>query len=126
MNPANLRYTEGHTWVRTEDGEAVVGITDYAQQQLGSILYVETSEPGDTVRQFAPAGSVESDKSTSDFVSPVSGEVIAVNEEALGAPEKLNEDPYGEGWLLRIRMSDPSEVEDLLTAEEYEERIANA
>ncbi len=124
MNPPNLRYTEGHTWVRAENGEAIVGITDYAQEQLGSILYVEVSDPGETVQQFGPCGSIESDKSTADVIAPVSGEVIEANEEVLTAPEKINEDAYGEGWILRIRMSDPTELDALMTADEYQERTA--
>lgn len=126
MNPKELRYSKGHTWVRVEDGTATIGVTDYAQHQLGSVLFVELKQPGEAVVQFEPCGSVESDKATADITSPVSGKVIEVNEEARNAPELLNKDPYGEGWLLKLEISSPGEVANLMSAEEFEAFIANA
>ncbi|MBI2303787.1 MAG: glycine cleavage system protein GcvH [Chloroflexi bacterium] len=120
MNPKDCKYSKGHTWVRVAGGEAIIGITDYAQQQMGSILFVETKEVGSQINQFQPCGTVESDKATSDVMSPISGEVVAVNQEAVDAPELLNQDPYGAGWLLKARPANPKELDDLMTAEQFE------
>ena len=120
MNPEDCKYSEGHTWVRAEDGEATIGLSDYAQERLGSILFVELKEPGDEVTMGEPCGSIESDKATSDISCPVSGEIIAMNEEVLDAPELVNDDPYGEGWLLRVRMNNPQELDELMSASEFE------
>jgi len=124
MNPRDYKYTEGHTWVKAEDIEAKIGITQYAVKQLGSILFLEVADVGEAITQFEPCGTVESAKATSDIMSPVSGEVTAVNEEAIDSLEMVEEDPYGTGWLLRVRMSDPAELDALMSAEEFEKYIA--
>lgn len=118
--PADLRYTPSHEWVRIEGDEAVVGISDFAQSELGDIVYVELPEVGRTLAKGEAFGVVESVKTVSDVYAPVAGEVTAVNSELEPHAETINRDPYGEGWIMRLRMSDPSEVESLLTAEAYE------
>lgn len=125
MNPKDCRYTKGHTWVRPEDGIATIGVTDYAQEQLGAVLFVEVAEVGDTVTQFQSCGTVESDKATSDIICPVSGQVVEVNGEALDAPEMLNQEPYGGGWLLKVKLADRNELKGLMSAQEFEAYIAS-
>ena len=115
----DLLYTKTHEWVRVEDDIAVVGITDFAQEQLGDITYVELPQVGDVLEPGQEMGSVESVKAASELYSPISGEVLEVNTELEAAPEKVNSDPYGEGWLLRARLS--AEPTGLLSPEEYEE-----
>ncbi|MFP5259908.1 MAG: glycine cleavage system protein GcvH [Acidobacteriota bacterium] len=115
----DLLYSKTHEWARVEDEIAVVGITDFAQEQLGDITYVELPAVGDTVEAGQEMGSVESVKAASELYSPVSGEVIEVNEELEAAPEKVNADPFGEGWLIRVRLTE--EPIGLLSPEEYEE-----
>lgn len=117
--PQDLLYTKEHEWVRTEDGIAVVGITDYAQDQLGDVVYVDLPPRGARLVQFEKMGEIESVKTVSDLYSPVSGEVVEVNENAREHPERVNEDPYGEGWLLRVKMDEPGELEGLLSAADY-------
>ena len=127
MNPTDRKYTQEHEWVKLEDADtsrAVAGITDYAQDQLGDIVYVELPKLGSTVSHLGKMGEIESVKSVSDLFSPISGEVIEVNERLLQHPEIANEDPFGEGWLVRIRMTDASELESLLSAEDYEAFIS--
>jgi glycine cleavage system H protein len=124
MVPADLRYTKDHEWVRVDGDEAVVGITDYASNQLGDIVFVELPDPGRTLSQFAAFGVVESVKAVSDLYAPVSGEVEAANAALTAAPELVNSDPYGEGWMLRIKLADPSEVDGLLAADAYEALVA--
>ncbi|MFH1486234.1 MAG: glycine cleavage system protein GcvH [Chloroflexota bacterium] len=126
MNPKEMKYSKGHTWVKIENGTASVGLTDYAQHQLGSVLFVETKQPGEEVTQFDPCGTVESDKATADIMSPLSGKISMVNEEVLNAPELLNKDPYGAGWLLKLEVTDKGELANLMSAEEFEAFIANA
>lgn len=120
MYPRNLRYTKEHEWIRVEDSRGVVGITEYAQDQLGDVVFVELPKVGTTVEQGKPFGVVESVKTASDLYAPVSGTVIAVNEKLIEHPELVNQDPYGEGWMIVIQMSDPTQVSSLMTAEEYE------
>ncbi|HET9347292.1 MAG TPA: glycine cleavage system protein GcvH [Candidatus Limnocylindrales bacterium] len=120
MVPADLRYTKDHEWVRVDGEEAVVGITKYATSQLGDIVFVELPDPGRTLSQFTAFGVVESVKAVSDLYAPVSGEVGAANGALADAPELVNSDPYGEGWMVRIRLADPSEVDALLDAAAYE------
>ncbi len=122
--PQDLRYTKEHEWVRVEGGTATVGITDYAQDQLGDLVYLDLPKVGATVRQLEKLGEIESVKAVSDLYSPVSGEVTEQNQEAMKAPELVNQEPYGRGWLLKVALSDASEVENLLTPEQYEELIA--
>ena len=123
MNPNDRKYSREHEWVKVEDPDtnrAVAGITDFAQDQLGDIVFVELPKLGSTVSYMGKMGEIESVKSVSDLFSPVSGEVIEVNDRLVDHPEIANEDPFGEGWLIRIRLTDASELDSLLTAEEYE------
>ena len=117
--PEDLFYSEEHEWVRVEDDVAIVGITDFAQDQLGDIVYVDLPEVGSTIDVGAVVGELESTKSVSDVYSPVSGEVIAVNPELEGSEELINSDPYGEGWLFKVRLGDGEPTEGLLSAEQY-------
>jgi glycine cleavage system H protein len=124
--PADLRYSKEHEWVRVEGEEAAIGITFFAQDQLGDVVFLDLPDVGSAVKQFEKFGEVESVKSVSDLYSPVSGEVIARNDAAIDAPEKVNADPYGEGWLIRVRLAGAGEVESLLDAEQYEELTKEA
>lgn len=124
MDPTDRRYTKEHEWVKLEGGEAVVGITDYAQDQLGDVVYVELPKVGARVEQFKPFGVIESVKTASDLYAPISGEVTAVNEAVVNDPALVNQSPYDEAWLIRVRPSDPTELDRLLTAEQYGEQIA--
>ncbi len=117
--PADLKYTSEHEWVRLDGHVAVVGITDYAQDQLGDIVFVELPEEGIRVEKGDSFGVVESTKSVSDLFVPLSGEVIETNDPLLDSPEILNEDPYGEGWMIKIKLSSPDEVEELLSSDAY-------
>ncbi len=122
--PDDLKYTKEHEWVQAEGDTATIGITDFAQDRLGDITYVELPAVGDEVAKEEPMGVVESVKAVSDVYAPVSGEVIEVNDDLAASPQILNEDPYGEGWMVKVRMSDPSELDDLLDAAAYQEYIA--
>ena len=117
--PEELRYHREHDWARIEGDEAVLGITWYAQDSLGELVHYEPPSEGDQVRKDASYGEVESVKAVSDVIAPLSGEVVSVNRKVVDEPETVNADPYGVGWLVRIRMSDPSEVDDLLDAAGY-------
>ena len=119
MQPPDRKYTREHEWAKLDEGLAVVGITDYAQEQLGDIVYVELPQPGETLSQFQAFGIIESVKAASDLVAPISGEVLAVNEELVDRPELVNEDPHGAGWMLKVQPQDESEMNALMTAEEY-------
>jgi len=121
--PENLRYTKEHEWVRAEGDVGTVGITWHAQKELGDIVYVDLPKPGTRVEQGKSLGSVESVKAVSDIYSPVSGEVIETNETLAQAPEKLNEDPHGAAWLVKIRLSAPDEVKGLLAAAAYQSYV---
>jgi glycine cleavage system H protein len=123
MNPPELRYTQEHEWVRLDSGEAVFGITDHAQAELGDVVYVDLPAVGGHTRKGAIFGEIESVKAVSDLFAPLSGEILAVNEELNDHPERVNETPYGAGWMLRIRPADLAELDDLLTAEQYEEFV---
>jgi glycine cleavage system H protein len=122
--PAELRYTKDHEWVRVDGDEATVGITAYAADQLGDIVFVELPESGRQLRQFATFGVVESVKAVSDLFAPLSGEVTGSNDALTGSPELVNSDPYGEGWMVRIRLSEQGELDDLLEADAYDALIA--
>ena len=122
--PENLKYAESHEWVLVEDGVATVGITDHAQDALGDLVYVEVPEVGAEFDAGDAAAVVESVKAASDVYAPVGGEVIAVNEALADAPELITDEPYGEGWIMRIRMSDDGELDELMDAEAYAERSA--
>jgi glycine cleavage system H protein len=119
--PEDLHYSKDHEWVRVEGDEAVIGITDYAQNSLGDVVYVELPKPGDQFAANESFGSVESVKAVSEVFTAVTGEVTSINESLADEPEKVNADPYGSGWMIRIRMSNPGEVDSLLTAAEYED-----
>ena len=120
--PAGLRYARSHEWARLEaDGTVTVGITDFAQDALGDVVFVEHPEVGRSLQPADEAGVVESVKAASDIYSPIAGTVLAVNEALDGAPEKVNQDPYGEGWFFRIQPDDPAELDDLLDAAAYAE-----
>jgi len=123
MYPENLRYTKEHEWVRVDGDIGTIGITDHAQQELGDIVYVDLPKVGTHIAQGATAGSVESVKAVSDIYAPVSGEVTEINATLADAPEKLNEDPHGEAWLMKIKLSSPAEVAKLLSAAEYQKYI---
>jgi len=125
-SPSDRRYTKEHEWVRVEDDLGTVGITDYAQDQLGDLVYLDLPSPGTQVKQLDKLGEIESVKAVSDLYSPVSGEVAEVNQEVVDRPELVNQSPYEEGWLVRLRLADPAEVDGLLTAEQYDELIAQA
>jgi glycine cleavage system H protein len=122
--PDDLRYHREHDWARIEGDEAVLGITWYAQDALGELVHFEPPEAGAGVAKDSTYGEVESVKAVSDIVAPLSGEVIEVNQAVVEAPETVNEDPYGAGWLIRIRLSDPSEADQLLDAAAYREVLA--
>ncbi|MGP8065555.1 MAG: glycine cleavage system protein GcvH [Acidimicrobiales bacterium] len=117
--PEELRYTPDHEWVRVEEGGARVGITDFAQDALGDVVYVELPTVGTTVAKGETVGEVESTKSVSEVYAPVSGEVVAVNGQLAAAPQRLNEDPYGDGWICTIAASAPGELDSLLSADDY-------
>ena len=120
MNPTDRKYTSEHEWVKIEDGSlALAGITEYAQDQLGDIVYFDLPQPGSTVTHLQKMGEVESVKAVSDLFSPVTGEVVEVNQRLRDHPELANEDPLGEGWLLRVSVNDLSELDQLMSAEEY-------
>jgi glycine cleavage system H protein len=119
--PDNLHYSKDHEWVRVESGVAVIGITDHAQEQLGDVVYVELPKPGESFSANESFGSVESVKAVSEIFTPVSGEVAEFNESLSDEPEKVNKDPYGDGWMIKVKMSAPGEVDSLLTAAEYED-----
>lgn len=123
--PPDVRYTPEHEWARLEGELVRVGITFYAQDALGDVVYVELPEPGTRVTQDAPFGEIQSPKAVSDLFAPVTGEITERNEEVVSAPELVNEDPYGEGWLVLIRPDDPVELDSLLDADGYEELVAS-
>jgi glycine cleavage system H protein len=122
--PDDLRYTREHEWVLVEDKIAMVGITDFAQEQLGDIVFVELPAVGDKVTRDEAMGVVESVKAVSDVYSPVSGTVTEVNDDLPDSTELVNEDPYGDGWMVKIELSDPTDLDDLMTAAEYEKWVA--
>lgn len=119
--PENLHYSKDHEWVRAEGDVATIGITDYAQNSLGDVVYVELPKPGEKFEAHEAFGSVESVKAVSEIFTPLSGEVVEVNESLQDEPEKVNTDPYNAGWMVRIKMNKPGEVDSLLTAAEYED-----
>lgn len=123
MYPENYRYTKEHEWVRLEGDIGTVGITFHAQKELGDIVYADLPKPGTLVERGKAMGSVESVKAVSEIYSPVSGEVVEVNETLAAAPEKLNQDPHGEAWLVKIKVSAPSEIDALLSAADYQSYV---
>jgi glycine cleavage system H protein len=123
MYPDNLRYTKEHEWVLAEGDTATVGITDHAQRELGDIVYVDLPKAGAAFEKGAAFGSVESVKAVSEVFAPLSGEVVEANETLSAAPEKLNADPHGAAWLVKVKMTKPAEIESLLTAAEYQSYV---
>jgi glycine cleavage system H protein len=123
MYPENFRYTKEHEWVPVEGDTGTIGITDHAQEELGDIVYVDLPKLGAHVERGKSLGSVESVKAVSDIYSPAGGEVTSVNESLADAPETLNKDPHGAGWLVKLRLSAPAEVAELLTAEDYQKYV---
>ena len=123
--PEDLKYHREHDWARVEGDEAVLGITWFAQDALGELVHFEPPEVGSSVTKDRSYGEVESVKAVSDVIAPLSGEVLAVNEQVVGAPETVNEDPYGNGWLIRVRLSDADEVAALLDADAYRQLLAD-
>ena len=117
--PSNLRYSKDHEWVRVEGDQAVIGITDYAQSELGDIVFVDVTSVGDTLAQGDVFGTIEAVKTVSDAFMPVGGEVLEFNESLNDDPAQVNKDPYGAGWMVKVRMSDAAQLDTLLTAEEY-------
>ena len=124
--PEDLRYTSDHEWLRMESDEGTVGITAYAADELGDIVFVELPAPGSRLEAGSTFGAIESVKTASDLFAPVSGDILAVNEQLNGSPELINSDPYGEGWMLRVRLDDPSALEALEDAAAYRARIGAA
>ena len=129
LNPSDRQYTKEHEWLKIQDSEsnlAIVGITDYAQEQLGDVVFIDVPEMGANVVHMEKMGEIESVKAVSDLFSPVSGEVIKTNGELLDRPELINEDPYNEGWILQVILSDTTELNSLISAEEYQSFIEQA
>jgi glycine cleavage system H protein len=122
--PADLKYHPEHDWARIDGDTATLGITDYAQEQLGEVVFFDPPQVGASVTKDEPYAEVESVKAVSDVISPLSGEILEVNAALSDSPETVNSEPYGEGWLVKIRLSDPSEVEALMDADAYDEHIA--
>lgn len=126
MVPPDLHYTKDHEWIRVEGDTATIGVTDFAAHQLGDVVFVDLPATGKTVDQFATFGVVESVKAVSDLYAPVSGEVVAVNPDLGSQPELVNSDPFGKGWMIRVRVSDAAQVEGLLDAAGYEKLTSEA
>lgn len=123
--PDDLRYHEEHDWARIEGDQATFGITWYAQDSLGEVVFFESPEVGTVIQKDAPYAEVESVKAVSDVIAPMSGEIVKVNDALQDAPEKINEEPYGEGWLVKVRLTAPAEAEALLGVEEYRKLLDN-
>ncbi len=121
--PSNLKYSKDHEWIRVEGEEAFVGITDFAQGQLGDIVFVDITTEGETLDQNETFGTIEAVKTVSDAFMPVAGEVLEINGALEDSPETVNKDPYGEGWMIKIKMTDPSQLDSLLSADQYGELI---
>jgi glycine cleavage system H protein len=126
MVPADLRYTKDHEWVRVDGDQATVGVTDFAAQQLGDVVFVDLPAAGKAVAQFATFGVVESVKAVSDLFAPIGGEVVESNPALADRPELVNSDPFGEGWMIRLRVADPSQVEGLLDPAAYERLVSES
>ena len=123
MYPEDYLYSKDHEWISVQDSEGIIGITDYAQHELGDVVYVDLPEVGDSVEANEPFGSVESVKAVSEIFAPVTGEIIEVNSKLLDSPEMINESPHQQAWMVKVRMLNPDELRGLLSAEEYEEYI---
>lgn len=124
-NPTNLKYTREHEWIKDNgDGTATIGVTDFAQSELGDIVFVELEEPGFTFEKDEEFGTIEAVKTVSELYAPVSGEIVAINEQLEEEPELVNDDPYGDGWMITIELADASELDELMSADEYDQIIA--
>ena len=121
--PANLKYTKDHEWIRVEGNHAFVGVTDFAQGELGDVVFVEIETVGETLSKGEAFGTIEAVKTVSDSYMPVSGTVVEKNEKIEATPDVINKDPYGDGWMIKIELSNPAEVNELLTAEQYQAQI---
>lgn len=121
--PANLKYTKDHEWIKVEGGEAVIGVTDFAQGQLGDIVFIEIETEGETLDREEVFGTIEAVKTVSDLFMPVAGEVLTVNPKLAEQPDVVNKDPYGDGWMIRVKITDESHLNDLLSPEQYTELI---
>ncbi|MEI6499712.1 MAG: glycine cleavage system protein GcvH [Armatimonadota bacterium] len=119
METVELKFHEGHTWVRQEGQELIIGVTDFAQEQLGDVVFIELPEVGATLEADDPFGSIESPKAVEDLIAPVSGEVIRRNDEVVDNPETVNDDAYGEGWLIAVKMTDETDLDALMSRDEY-------
>ena len=117
--PDNLKYTREHEWIRAEGNEAVIGITDFAQKELGDIVFIDIDTEGETIATGEKFGTVEAVKTVSDLYMPIGGEILSVNASLEAAPETVNKDPYGEGWMIHIQMTDPANLDGLMSATEY-------
>jgi glycine cleavage system H protein len=126
VDPEDRKYTREHEWVMIEGGVAVVGITDFAQDQLGDVVYVELPAVGDRVQMMQPFGVIESVKTASDLYAPVTGVVVEINESLVDEPQTVNDAPYASGWLIKVRPDDPVEIESLMSAQQYREQIGGA
>ncbi len=121
--PENLKYTKDHEWIKVEGDEAVIGITDFAQKELGDIVFIEVETEGETLDREETFGTIEAVKTVSDMFMPVSGEVVSFNEELESTPELVNNDPYGKGWIIKVKLADMGQIDDLLEAGAYKELI---
>ncbi len=121
--PENLKYTKDHEWAKIEGDVATIGITDYAQGELGDVVFVELPEVGTQLNAGDTFGTIEAVKAVADLYAPLSGEVVEINPELESTPEKVNQDPYGDGWMIKVKISNPSEVDELMDAEKYKELI---
>ena len=122
--PRNFLYTRDHLWIKPEGNRSRIGVTDYSQEELGDVVFIDLPDPGDDVQMAAPFGIIESGKAVADLIAPITGEIAEVNSGLTDSPELINEDPYGEGWLVSIQMSEPDQIEILMPPEEYEDYIA--
>lgn len=122
--PANLKYSKDHEWIKVDGDTALIGITDFAQSQLGDIVFVDVATVGDTIDADEAFGSIEAVKTVSDAFMPVGGEVLEFNDALNDAPDAVNKDPYGEGWIIKVRLTDPSQLDALMDAEEYKAHVA--
>ena len=121
--PVELKYTKDHEWIRIDGDIATIGITDFAQSELGDIVFVEVETEGETIEKEEVFGSVEAVKTVSDLFMPINGEILEFNQDLEDAPEKVNEDPYNEGWMIKVKIADMSDVDDLLSSDEYQELV---
>lgn len=126
MRPIDKRYSETHEWVKVDGEDAIIGITDYAVNQLSDLVHLELPEVGDNVESDAPLGEIESVKTVSDLIAPLTGEIVAVNDKVVKDLDVLSEDPFEDGWLVRLRIADKEELENLMSAQEYEEFVETA